>query len=72
MLRTNGSHMWTEQNHKDKFLKHTASVILSWKESSVVHQDNEAYWYHFDGTELKEVTPEHGSMVPWNVWNVKG
>jgi hypothetical protein len=68
MLRTNGSHMWTEQNHKSKFLKQTSSVMESWKKSS----DDEAYWYHFDGTELKEVTPEQGRKIPWEVWDKVG
>ena len=68
MLRTCGTHMWTEHDHKTTFPKQTTSVMTTWKGSA----DDDHYWYHFDGTELKAVTPEHGSMVPWNVWNVKG
>jgi hypothetical protein len=73
MLRTCGSHMWSEQNHKTTFpippsLQQTTSVMTTWKGSA----DDDRHWYHFDGTELKEVTPEQGSMVPWDVWNVKG
>jgi len=73
MLRTNGSHMWTEQNHRAKYIKQSSSVfsrssMTVWKKSA----NEEDYWYHFDGTELQEVTPEQGNMITWNVWNVLG
>ena len=64
MLRTCGSHMWTEHDQKIKNFRHDTSIMTVWKQRS----DDEWYWYHFDGAELKEVTPEQGCKIPLEAW----
>lgn len=64
VLRTCGSFMWTEENHRSQ--RHqTGSLLTAWKQSG----DEEKLWYYFDGAELKEVTPEQGYKIPWDIWN---